>query len=233
LKRASSNSWTESGLDITAPGVLADAGDLVIPDDGDWPTLIDEGVSALCRSGARPLVLGGDHAITYPIVRAIARDAGPLQILHLDAHPDLYDSYEGDRLSHACPFARIMESGLASRLIQVGIRTLSAHQRDQIGRFGVETHEMRSWNGPFSVRLEGPAYLSLDLDVLDPAFIDGNAHPEPGGLSVRDVVTMIQRFEGRLVGADVVECNPVNDPSPRSALVAAKLVKELIAAMHR
>ncbi len=233
LQRESSNSWTEDGLDITAPGSLADAGDLIIPDGSDWPTIIDEGVTAVYRRGGAPLVLGGDHGITFPVVRAVARELGPVQILHLDAHGDLYDSFDGDRLSHACPFARIMEAGLASRLVQVGIRTLNPHQRDQIRRFGVETHEMRKWTGPFPVRFDGPVYLSLDLDVLDPAFIAGISHPEPGGLSVRDVVTMIQRLEGRLVGADVVECNPINDLSARTGMVAAKLVKELIAAFHR
>ncbi|MGE3616299.1 MAG: arginase family protein, partial [Gemmatimonadales bacterium] len=87
--------------------------------------------------------------------------------------------------------------------------------------------------GPESVSVAGPVYLSLDLDALDPAFIAGINHPEPGGLSVRDVVTMIQRLEGRLVGADVVELSPPEDLSPRSALVAAKFVKEITAAMHR
>ena len=233
LRRASSNSWTEDGLDVTAPGAMADAGDLAFPERDDWPAIVDEGTGKVLDQGGAPLVLGGDHAITFPVVRAVARRFGQVQILHFDAHGDLYDSFDGDRLSHACPFARIMEAGLASRLVQVGIRTLNPHQREQIARFGVETHEMRNWTGPFAVRFDGPVYLSLDLDALDPAFAPGISHPEPGGLSVRDIVTMIQRFEGRLVGADVVEYNPINDPSPRTGLVAAKVVKELIAAFRR
>jgi len=233
LRSDSSNSWTEDGVDITAPGVLADAGDLAFPAAADWTTIVDEGVGRVLEGGGAPLILGGDHAITFPAARAAARRFGPLQIVHFDAHGDLYDSYDGDRLSHACPFARIMESGLAARLVQIGIRTLNAHQRDQIRRFGVETHEMRNWTGPFPLRFDGPVYLTLDLDVLEPAFAPGISHPEPGGLTVRDVVTMIQRLEGHLVAADLVEYNPLNDPSPRTGLVAAKFVKELIAAFRR
>ena len=231
----SSNTWTEDGLDITAPGILADAGDLGV--DNATPAAahraIEAGVAAVIDQGTRPLILGGDHSITYPALRALAKRHPGVTILHLDAHGDLYDNYGGDRLSHACPFARIMEERLASRLIQIGIRTLSAHQRDQMARFGVETHEMRHWAGPPAIHVEGPLYLSLDIDVLDPAFVPGISHPEPGGLSVREVVTMLQRLEGRIVGADLVEFNPSNDPSPRTGLVCAKLVKEIVAAMHR
>ena len=92
---------------------------------------------------------------------------------------------------------------------------------------------MRHWTGPESLAIAGPVYLSVDLDVLDPAYIGGINHPEPGGLSVREVITMIQQLDGDLVGADVVELSPPQDSSPRSALVAAKIVKELAAAMHR
>jgi len=233
LRRASSNSWTEDGIDVAEPGRLADAGDLAFPPDRFWTEVVEHGVTRVLDQGGRPLILGGDHAITFPAVKAIAARHGKVEILHFDAHGDLYDSYEGERLSHACPFARIMEAGLATRLVQVGIRTLTAHQRAQIERFGVETHEMRTWEGAFPVRLVGPVYLSLDLDVLDPAFVPGISHPEPGGLSVRELTAMIQKFEGPIVAADLVEYNPLNDPSPRTGLVAAKLVKELVAAFER
>jgi len=236
LANPSSNSWTEDLLDITAPGVLADAGDLTFADPGDGAAVratIEAGVGNLFDRGARPLVLGGDHSISYPAVRAAAARFPGLTVLHFDAHSDLYHEFEGDPYSHACPFARVMEEGQVARLIQIGIRTISAHQRDQIKRFGAEVHEMRRWQGPFDLAIDGPVYLSLDLDVLDPAFIAGISHPEPGGLSVRDVVSMLQRLAAPLIGADLVELNPREDPSPRSGLVAAKLVKELVAAFHR
>ena len=215
---------------------VADIGDVPFRSRFDLTSChedIEAHLERVVASGAVPLCVGGDHSITYPALRALAKRHPGVTILHLDAHGDLYDNYGGDRLSHACPFARIMEERLASRLIQIGIRTLSAHQRDQMARFGVETHEMRHWAGPPAIHVEGPLYLSLDIDVLDPAFVPGISHPEPGGLSVREVVTMLQRLEGRIVGADLVEFNPSNDPSPRTGLVCAKLVKEIVAAMHR
>ena len=236
LQAASSNSWTEDGLDLAVPGMLADAGDSLVGPDANSQVArlaIEEGVSRVLAGGGRPLVLGGDHSITYPVLRAMARAYQGLTIVHFDAHGDLYDHYLGDRYSHACPFARIMEESLASRLLQYGIRTLSQHQRDQAARWNVEIREMRHWTGPESLAIAGPVYLSVDLDVLDPAYIGGINHPEPGGLSVREVITMIQQLDGDLVGADVVELSPPQDSSPRSALVAAKIVKELAAAMHR
>lgn len=138
--------------------------------------------------------------------------------------------FEGNALSHACPFARIMESGCARRLVQVGIRTLTAHHRAQIARFGVEVHEARSLAPrDLALRFERPVYLSFDMDALDPAFAPGVSHHEPGGLSVRDALHLIQGFEGRLVGADIVEFNPRRDVHDMTAMVAAKLVKEIAA----
>lgn len=230
LRLESSNTWTEGGLDVTDPGVLIDAGDLDFT-GLDHPAIrarIEAGVAELLESGSIPLVLGGDHSITYPVLRAMAGQYPEMDLLHFDAHGDVFDSYEGNRFSHACPFARIMEEKLARRLVQIGIRTLSRHQRDQAARFGVEIHEMRDWTGPMTLTFTRPLYISLDLDVLDPAFAPGISHPEPGGLSVRDVVAMLQRVEApQIVGADVVEFNPLNDSSPRTGLVAAKFVKQL------
>jgi len=175
------------------------------------------------------LALGGDHAVAWPAVRAHARRHHDLTVVQLDAHPDLYDEFEGDRLSNACPFARIMEEGRVLRLVQVGIRTLNAPQRAQVERFGVEVIEMRAWRSDLVVSADGPVYVSLDLDVLDPAFAPGVSHPEPGGLSTRGVIGFLQRLRGRVVGADLVELNPTRDPTGITARVAAKLAKELLA----
>ena len=132
------NTWAESLVDLGAPGVLADAGDVDLGDGTAPRKRIEDAVAALVTAGRRPLVLGGDHSISYPVVRAVRRAHPRLALLHFDAHPDLYDEFEGDRHSHACPFARIMEDGAADRLVQVGIRTMNAHQRAQADRFGVE-----------------------------------------------------------------------------------------------
>ena len=101
------------------------------------------GVRRIVDRGDKPLLLGGDHSVTYPVLRGFGKRGTALTILHLDAHGDLYDNYEGDRYSHACPFARIMEEKLAARLVQVGVRTLTAHQRSQAGKFGVESARRR------------------------------------------------------------------------------------------
>jgi arginase family enzyme len=150
-------------------------------------------------------------------------------VVQLDAHPDLYDEFEGDRLSNACPFARIMEEGRVRRLVQVGIRTMNGPQRNQAERFGVEVVEMKDWPPQLTPGVEGPVYVSLDLDVFDPAFAPGVSHPEPGGLSTREVIAFLQRLPGPVVGADLVELNPACDPGGGTARVAAKLAKELLA----
>jgi arginase family enzyme len=149
----------------------------------------------------------------------------------VDAHPDLYQDFEGDLFSHAAPFTRIMEEGLVTRLVQVGIRTLSGHQKAQVDRFQVEVVDMRAWSAGVRPKITGPVYLSIDLDGLDPAFAPGVSHWEPGGLSTREVLALIQGLEGPLVGADVVEFNPVRDPAGITAMVCAKLVKELAGKM--
>jgi agmatinase len=232
----STNPWTESGLDLSNPAFLEDSGDLRLsPEPAFVRSEIERAVSAVLDRNACPVVLGGDHSITYPVVRAFRDRMARPTVIHLDAHSDLYDEFDGDRFSHACPFARIMEEGLAARLIQIGIRTLTDHQRDQAARFGVEIFELERWTDapPILGALTGPIYLSIDLDVLDPAFAPGVSHPEPGGLSTRDVLSLIHRLPAPVVGADIVEYNPANDFRDLTARVAAKLVKEVIANVCR
>jgi agmatinase len=227
------NTWAETGTDLKDGG-LEDEGDLWFTDrepGDDARARIEEAVGFILDSHRRPLLLGGDHSITYPALRGLRPHHPRLAILHLDAHPDLYHEFQGDPYSHACPFARIMEERLADRLVQVGIRTMTGHQREQAERFGVEMIEMRSWRDGTPLRFETPVYLSLDLDVLEPALAPGVSHREPGGLTVRQVVDIIQRLDAPLAGADLVELNPLNDPSGLSAAVAAKLVKEIAARM--
>lgn len=232
LRCDSSNSWSEALIDVLAPGVLGDAGDLALGHDpAAARAAIERGVRQLIADGARPIVLGGDHSVTYPVLRAVRTAQPQLTILHLDAHSDLYDEFEGDRFSHACPFARIMEEHLCDRLVQVGIRTLTAHQRAQADTFGVEVIDMRAWAAGVRPVLRGPVYLSLDLDGLDPAFAPGVSHREPGGLTTRETIGLIQTLPGPFVGADVVELNPAQDPQGITAMVAAKLVKEIVSRM--
>jgi agmatinase len=231
LHSPASNSWTELGVDISQPTSLADGGDVDLANTSDVRGAIEAGVRRVLQDAGRPIALGGDHSITYPLLRALRPAHPSLTVLHLDAHPDLYDEFEGDRFSHACPFARVMEERLADRLVQVGVRTLNPHQRSQAERYGVEVIDMRSWSAGTRPALSGPVYLSIDVDVLDPAFAPGVSHREPGGMSVRDVIGIIQSTTSPIVGADVVEFNPSQDPVGITAPVCAKLVKELLGRM--
>ena len=160
---------------------------------------------------------------------AIAAAHGPVDILHFDAHPDLYDDYGGDPRSHASPFARIMEDGLARRLVQVGIRTLNRHCRAQAERFGVEIIEARHFRPGCVPKFEGPLYISIDMDGFDPSCAPGVSHLEPGGLTARDVTDVLLSIETPIAGADVVELNPDRDINGMTAILAAKMVKELAA----
>jgi arginase len=227
LSSPSSNAWSERGVNVLEG--LEDAGDAQVPvQPAAARAAIERAVRDVVERGWRPLALGGDHSVTYPVLRALAGRHQALTIVHFDAHGDLYDEFDGDRYSHACPFARIMEERLATRLIQIGVRTLTDHQRAQARTFGVEQYGMDRWADPPLEALAGPVYVSLDLDVLDPAFAPGLSHPEPGGLSVREVVSLIHRLKGEIVGADVVEYNPSLDTRDLTARVAAKLIKELV-----
>lgn len=223
------NGWSESLVDI---GVhLRDAGDLRFSSGEDPRSAIQRGVAGVVAGGGAPLVLGGDHSITYPVLRALRAHHPRLTIVHVDAHPDLYEEYEGDRHSHASPFARILEEGLTDRLVSVGIRTMNAHQREQAERYGVDVISMMRWAAGDRFRLDTPVYLSIDLDGLDPAFAPGVSHREPGGLSTREVIAIIQEIAVPVVGADIVEFNPHRDPLGITAPLCAKLVKEVAARM--
>jgi agmatinase len=224
----SSNSWTETGFDLE--GAYCDAGDLKFTFEEPF-TAIEHKVGELLDQGLRPVSLGGDHSITLPIIRAFAKRVPGLTILHFDAHPDLYDELEGNRHSHACPFARIMEEGAAKRLIQVGIRTMNGHQREQAKRFGVEVIEMRSLPALERMKVDGPVYISFDMDALDPACAPGISHREPGGMTVREAIAHLHAITGKIAGADIVEFNPAQDNTQITAMVAAKLLKEILGKM--
>lgn len=228
----SANRCSELGMDLAGHPDFVDVGDREVANGTENFLAIEADLDEILGHGALPLILGGDHAITYPVMRAVFRANGPVNILHFDAHPDLYDDFEGNPYSHASPFARIMEKGLAKRLVQVGIRTLNGHQREQVERFGVECFEMKDVDlASIGHDFDGPVYISCDMDALDPAFAPGVSHHEPGGLSVRDMLGVIQRIPNRIVGADIVEYNPHRDINDMTAMVAAKLLKEIAGKM--
>ena len=232
LRSDMGNAAAELFAGLEAIGIK-DAGDLPLREDEVDDALIADAIGQACADGYCPIALGGDHSVSYPIIQGIHRHYGPVSILHFDAHPDLYDELLGNRRSHASPFARIMENELAHSLVQVGIRTLNDHQREQARRFGVQIVGMRDFV-PRQVPIPaGPLYISIDIDALDPGFAPGVSHHEPGGLSVREILDVLHRIDNPIVGADVVELNPTRDINDMTAVVAAKLVKELAAVALR
>jgi len=224
------NMWTELGVDVGAEAAYKDAGDMRFADEDPFPA-IEQAVDALLEKRQRPVCMGGDHSITYPIVKAFGRKFKDLTVIHFDAHPDLYEDFQGNPHSHASPFARIMEEKLTKRLIQVGIRTLNAHQKKQAARFGVEIFEIGHERALEEVKTWCPVYVSFDMDVLDPAFAPGVSHREPGGMSVREALDHLHSITATIVGADIVEYNPSRDVSELTATVAGKILKEILGKM--
>ena len=227
LYEGSLNRGTENGCSIANNHNWQDSGNLNLTTADPFVHTIEAWITQRLKQGERVLTLGGDHSITYPIIRAYARQFSQLTIVHLDAHSDLYDEFKGNCLSNACPFARIMEEELVQDLYQYGIRTLNPHQNQQISRFNVKVTEMKDWISTQIPDISGPIYVSLDVDAIDPAFAPGVSHREPGGFSSREVINFIHQLPNQVVGCDLVEFNPLTDIDNLTATLCAKLVKEL------
>ncbi len=225
------NPFAESGINIKAPGLMSDFGDVELREDDNDRAAIEAAIEKQLSCDTRVLSLGGDHSITYPIVRAYAKKFNGLSIVHFDAHPDLYEEFKSNRFSHACPFARILQDTSVRQLVQIGIRTMSTPQRVVADRYGVRVFGPSEIEQACDALPNGPVYVSLDLDGLDPAFAPGVSHREPGGLTVREVLAILKRIPGSVVGADVVELNPDEDVRGITASVAAKFAKEFMARM--
>lgn len=229
------NEYSERGVRVWPSDAVLDHGDLKVAQRARVRAPIDaieQGVARAAAVTPRLLMLGGDHAVSYPAVRALAQRWGRLSILHFDAHPDMYPEYQGNPYSHASPMARILEEGLVDRLVQVGIRSPSPPQEAIAKKYRVEVHAAFDLGRIGDLRFSSPLYCSIDLDGLDPAYAPGVSHPEPGGLAVRQVLDVIGSMRApAIAGGDVVELNPLLDPSGITAVVAAKLARELLARM--
>lgn len=225
------NQWSETRVDLGVAGAFDDAGDLADMRAPGAYARIEQAIVDIVEAGKRPVSMGGDHSITYPILRVLGKRVPGITLVHFDAHPDLYENYENNSHSHASPFARIMEEKLALRLVQIGIRTMNAHQQEQARKFGVEFFEMDNLPDLVKLNLTGPVYVSFDMDALEPGLAPGVSHWEPGGLTTREALRYIHALPGPMVGADLVEFNPVRDSSGLTASVAAKILKELLGKM--
>lgn len=225
------NATTELGADVSG----------LVSDHGDWPagaswedTREDYRVRAeeLLAGAAVPFFAGGDHAVTVPIVEALAVLDEPIHIVQLDAHPDLYPEYAGDRWSHACVATRLLEMEHVSSVTQIGVRTLNHPQLEVARRHAGRLTVLEARDTPLRpadlhhIPPGGLVYMTVDLDAFDPAHAPGVAHPVPGGLAPRQVIAMIQEARWRWAGMDAVEVIPSADVGDRTAVLAARLLHE-------
>ena len=224
----STNKFSENGINTEKNSICVNLGSTDLGDYENEFQIIQKAIQKELKKNNLCISIGGDHSITFPILKAYQKFYPRVSILHFDAHPDLYKNFENNKYSHASPFARIMENSLASSLTQIGIRTLNEHQKAQANLYNVNIIEMKDFDPNFKFRSDDPIYISIDLDGLDPAFAPGVSHPEPGGFSTRDLIQIISNIDGKIIGADIVECNPEKDINNITAITAAKLLKELI-----
>jgi arginase len=225
------NSTSESGIDLE--GEVGDFGDISAEDCFEETYSKYRGVSEfLVGAGKVPFFVGGDHAVTVPVVDGLKNLGQPVQVVQIDAHPDLYPEFEGSRFSHACTAARILEMDHVERVVQIGIRALNHVQQEQIKRFEprLRVLEARELDERIDlaeyIESKSPVYISVDMDGFDPAFAQGVSHPVPGGLLPRQVLNLFHRGNWKLVGMDVVEVNPLRDFNNLTAILAARILHE-------
>jgi guanidinopropionase len=223
---------------------VADIGDVTFEALFDHNAVVRDIESFFTRvhdAGVVPLSAGGDHSVTYPILKAIAKDA-PVGLIHIDAHTDTWDEFQGSKFMHGTPFRRAHEDGLldASRTIQIGIRgaqntsegwdySLEQGMRvlfmEEFSQIGVSAviEEARRIVG------DGPTYISFDVDGLDPVYAPGTGTPEIGGITTIEAQALLRGLRNlNLIGADVVEVAPPYDPSGNTSLVGATLMYEML-----
>lgn len=226
---------------------MADIGDVAINpyDLKDSIRLIEQAYDDIVAHGCRPITLGGDHTIAWPILRALHKRYGKVAVVHVDAHADVNDTMSGEKIAHGTPFRRAVEDGLldCAKVTQIGLRGTGYHAEDfdwcrQQGFTVVQAESC--WNRSLvalmdAVRMrvgDTPVYLSFDIDGLDPAFAPGTGTPEIGGLTVHQALQIIRGMKGlNIVGADMVEVSPPYDQAGTTALVAANLAFEMLCVM--
>jgi agmatinase len=208
---------------------------------------IETRIAAIADAGALPIAIGGDHSISLPILRALAKRHGPLGLVQFDAHIDTWDEYFGGRYFHGTPFRRAIEEGLVNgrRFVQVGIRgpmygeeDFDFHREHGITMIDIDQVKARGIAATIDeIRrvLAGPCYMTFDIDGVDPAFAPGTGTPEVGGLTSHEAQQLVRGLAGaRLVGGDIVEVSPVFDgPGQITALLAANLMFEFLCAIAR
>lgn len=223
---------------------VADVGDVALNtfDLKKSVALIEDAFDSVLKTGAVPLALGGDHTLTYPILRAVAKKHGPVALIHVDAHADVNDEMFGEKIAHGTPFRRSLEDGClaADKVFQIGLRG-TGYSPDDFNwsrRQGFTVIPAEDcWHKSLVPLMETirqrigghPTYVSFDIDSLDPAFAPGTGTLEIGGLTIWQALEIVRGCRGlNVVGADLVEVSPPYDPFGNTALVGANLLYELL-----
>ncbi len=167
-----------------------------------------------------PICLGGEHLITYPVVKALKKRYRDIVVLQLDAHLDLRDEYFGEKFSHATVMRRVLDLGI--ELYQLGIRSGYKEEYEFARKNGTIINSIEEFD------TKKPVYITFDIDVLDPAYAPGVTNPEPCGMSTEELFNIIYKLDCDVVGFDVVEVAPIYDPASITAVTAAKIVRECI-----
>ncbi|ACS90123.1 MULTISPECIES: agmatinase [Thermococcus] len=225
------NSFNESLVNLAEHWRYKDLGDVKVENFEELVERVDDLVKRH-YTGELFLFLGGDHSITYATFRALKKvSQEEFGLIYFDAHPDLYPEYEGDKYSHACTVRRLVEEDLVKGkdVVQIGVRAPTKQQIEFAEEHGIkiisasEIYRCQKVDVPFK-----KAYLSFDMDVLDPAFAPGVGNPESGGLTTRELVEVIKSIKTEVVAFDVVELNPSYDYKGITAFAAAKIVREIL-----
>jgi len=213
---------------------MADLGDCELPDGSPRSQLeaARQEIRRFWRPGLRPVMLGGDHTATLPVIEVLAAAVPDLRILHIDAHPDTREEFLGERFCYASAIARVMEVVPPERVFQVGMRTGS---REEFERRLPNFFPVTAIAPGDAVRKilpelrRHPLYVTIDIDVLDPSEAPGTGAPEPGGLRVPEVVELIRLLQGcEVVGTDLVEVAHAHDPSGRTGIAGSWILREAI-----
>ncbi len=223
---------------------VADIGDIAINtfDLKKSVALIEQGFDAILKHKVIPLTLGGDHTLTYPILKSMAKKHGPVALIHIDAHADINDEMFGEKIAHGTPFRRALEDGClqADKVFQIGLRGTGYSPEDfnwsrKQGFTVVQAEEC--WHKSMTPLMEQvrakigdhPVYITYDIDSLDPAFAPGTGTVEIGGLTTWQALEIVRGCRGlNIVGGDLVEVSPPYDPSGNTALIGANLLYEML-----
>ena len=226
---------------------VADIGDIDAPPVSieKCYEVVEARIGAVADAGALPIVIGGDHSISLPVLRGLARRHGPLALVQFDAHIDTWDEYFGGKYFHGTPFRRAVEEGLVDghRFIQVGIRGPMYGEDDfdfhrQHGITVVDIDQVKDRGIAWTVAeihrvVTGAAYMTFDIDGVDPAFAPGTGTPEVGGLTSHEAQRLVRGLAGlSLVGGDIVEVSPIYDgPGQITSVLASNLMFEFLCAL--